>query len=463
VDVCPYAQGFYLRLPGAIEKILPLEKWDEETIRQVALENEICPFEFSLSLAEVADVVVGDYNYAFDPSAHIQRVFDERRDMTLLIDESHNLLSRVRDMLSATVDTKDLRALKKAYPKRSHPMSKALTEAIKAILAFETMETTPVADSFNRLMDRLLDEMGQGLAGDMHFEIYMALKMFLRSIGEETHAYILEGTKAQKRLTAFCLSVSEHIHGVTAGLRGIVFFSATLSPLQDMKILFGGDEEDAIFQMPSPFPPKNFFIKRVRANTRYAARAETAAFVAENIRTLFLSKEGKYIAFFPSFKYMELVSEELSDLPLIIQTTGMDEAAREAFLAHYHEGDEAVLGLCVMGGIFSEGIDLPGDKLLGVMLVGVGLPQVNIFQETLRDYYEQRFNEGFKYAYQIPGMHKILQAAGRVIRSETDKGACLLIDDRYEQRAYEKLCPPHWRYQSGEIGAGLNAFWKDAT
>ena len=465
VENCPYAQGFYVRLPEAINAILPFENWDEGTIREMAVKYQVCPFEFSLSLSEIADVVIGDYNYAFDPTAHIQRIFDERKDFTLLIDESHNLLSRVRDMLSATVDSKDLRQLKKLYKQRSHPIYKALTEAIKSLSALEEngvadIKSAPVEDAFTRLVDKLLDEMAWGLAQQAHFDMYMNLKAFNRSLGGESHAYILEGTKAQKRLTAFCLSVSEHIQTVTAGICGVVFFSATLSPLQDMKILFGCDEEDALFQMPSPFPPENFFIKRVHVNTRYAMREETAAHAAEAIRMAFLAKPGKYIAFFPSFKYMELIGEQLTDLPVVIQEKGMDEAAREAFLNHYYEGDKAVLGLCVMGGIFSEGIDLPGDKLLGVMLTGVGLPQVNIFQETLRDYYQQRFGEGFKYAYQVPGMHKILQAAGRVIRSETDKGVCLLIDDRYEQRAYESLCPPHWHYQQGGLEKAIRLFWE---
>ncbi len=466
LENCPYAQGFFVRLPDAINGILPLETWDEETIRQAALKHQVCPFEFSLSLSEIADVVIGDYNYAFDPTAHLQRIFDARKDMTLLVDESHNLLSRVRDMLSATIDTKALRALKKGYPKRSHPMNKALMAAIKAILAFEEngpvdLEGSAVKEAFSHLMDALLEEIGRGQAGDTHFEIYMALKAFGFSIGEDTHAYLLEGSAHQKRLTAFCLSVAEHIQGATKGMRGVVFFSATLSPLSDMKVLFGCEEEDALFQMASPFPPERFFVKRLNVNTRYTAREETANQVAQAIRGLFVSKPGKYIAFFPSFKYMQLIGEQLEALPLVIQTQGMGEAARDEFLSHFHEGTETVLGLCVMGGIFSEGIDLPGDKLLGVMLVGVGLPQVNIFQETLREYYQQRFNAGFKYAYQIPGMHKILQAAGRVIRSEKDKGAALLIDDRYTQRAYEKLCPPHWQYQQGELEKALELFWRE--
>lgn len=464
LDTCPYAIGFFTRLPDAVKAILPLENWDEQTIFQTAQQHMVCPFEFSLSLSEIADVVICDYNYAFDPTAHIQRVFDERRDMTLLIDESHNVLSRVRDMLSASIDTQALRLLRKAYPKRSHAMYKQLTALIKGIDTLEGPGVVPLRESgfkdlFTRLQEALLDEMGRMAATDLHFEIYMALKTFLFSLEGENHTYILEGKGRQKRLTAFCLSVAEHIGAVTRGMRGVVFFSATLSPLEEMKVLLGGEEEDAVFRMPSPFPPERFFLKRLRVNTRYAAREETAAEVAGAIRALFTAKAGKYIAFFPSFKYLSVVAEHLTDLPLLPQTQGMDEAARDAFLAQFDEGPSAVLGLCVMGGVFSEGVDLPGDRLHGVMLVGVGLPQVNIFQETLRDYYEQRFSQGFRYAYQIPGMHKILQAAGRVIRSETDRGAALLIDDRYFQRAYENLCPPHWRFHEGELKESVQLFW----
>lgn len=466
MEECSYAKGFYLRLPDAINAILPLEDWDDEAIISTAKQFSVCPYEFSLSLAAIADVVICDYNYAFDPAAHLQRVFDVRHDMTLLVDESHNLMPRVRDMLSATVASKELALLKKNYPKRSSAMYKALGMMQRTLREFEhTGIVSPAEsllyDSLSKLLDAILDEIGKGFANDLHFELYRTIKTFLSAQGRKDYAYILEGSIARRKLTAFCLNVEEHIQNITNRMCGVVFFSATLSPLEEIKNLLGGEEEDALFRMPSPYPPENFYVKRLRINTRYTARDETAEQVAQAIRLLFKAKSGKYIAYFPSFGYMEMVSQHLEDLPVLRQERGMDEQARNFFLSHFHQGTNAVLGLCVMGGIFAEGIDLAGDKLLGVMLVGVGLPQVNIFQETLREYFEIRFSNGFRYAYQIPGMHKILQAAGRVIRSEKDKGVAVLIDERYYQRAYEQLCPPHWQFVEEPFEQSLTHFWGD--
>jgi Rad3-related DNA helicase len=464
-EVCPYAIGYYIRLDGALNELLPLEDWNGEVLKRTALLHQVCPFELSLELARIADMVICDYNYAFDPIVRIRRVFDERRDLTLLIDESHNLISRVRDMLSSVLDIAALRELRKMYKKRNLPVYIRLTAVIKGLLALKDKGAISLADTdfpalLPELYDALLDEISKGHAVEAHFEILMAVKLFLSALEGQTHTYILEGGVRDRRLTAFCLSVSEHIGDVTEGTCGAVFFSATLSPLDDMKVLLGAGEDDAAFRTHSPFPAERLFVKRLRVNTRYTARDATAEQVAAAIHALFTAKGEKYMAFFPSFAYLSRVAEHLADLPLAVQTRNMDEKARNDFLNRFRENPDPVLGLCVMGGVFSEGIDLPGNKLSGAALVGVGLPQVNVFQETLRDYYEQRFSKGFRYAYQIPGMQKILQAAGRVIRSETDKGVVLLIDDRYYQKTYEQLCPPHWIFNEGDLKKELALFWQ---
>jgi len=464
-ESCPYAIGFFIRLPDAIQAILPLEDWNERVIADTAARHRVCPFEFSLTLCEIADVVIADYNYAFDPMVRIKRVFETRRDMTLLADESHNLAPRVRDMLSACLDTAALRALRLPLKKRSHPLYKRLSRAIRFILQMEEASAADIAggelpDILAELKEALLDAIGNGAATDAHFDALMAIKLFLDSLTGECHAYLLQGGQRSKRLTALCLDASHHIRAVTKGLRGTAFFSATLSPLDDMKTLLGAEETDKAYRIPSPFPPEQFFVKRVSVDTRYGARERTAGRVAEAIRALFMAKPGKYIAFFPSFAYLNLVAGLLGDLPLALQERGMDEAARDAYLDRFLSGDGTLLGMCVLGGIFAEGVDLPGDCLSGAALVGVGLPQVNPYQEALREYSETRFGDGFHFAYRIPGMHKILQAAGRVIRSETDKGAALLIDARYEENAYARLCPSHWMMREGSLAEALEAFWQ---
>jgi Rad3-related DNA helicase len=256
-----------------------------------------------------------------------------------------------------------------------------------------------------------------------------------------------------------CLSVAEHLHEMTRKLSGTVYFSATLSPLAAMRKLLGGGEDDACFALPSPFPPENLLVLRHKADTRFALRRDTAAAVAGAIVQAFAAKPGKYIAYFPSYAYLRLVAGELQAigpaLPLLTQQAGMADGDKEAFLARFTADHEPLLGLAVLGGVFAEGIDLPGERLLGVMVVGVGLPMLCLEQETLRRRYDETLGEGFAYAYRYPGMHKVLQAAGRVIRSETDRGVVLLIDNRYFNRETLALCPPHWRFEAET----LSSFW----
>ena len=235
-----------------------------------------------------------------------------------------------------------------------------------------------------------------------------------------------------------------------------------------MRALLGGTEEDAIFALPSPFPPERLLVLRHDINTRFQQRADSAEEIAQSILALFQARDGKYIAYFPSYAYLALVEEQLralqEDLPLNVQGRGMDEAAREAFLGRMRSENGPLLSLCVLGGVFSEGIDLPGSQLIGAVIVGVGLPQVNPVQEALRAHYAQTLGDGFAYAYRYPGMQKVLQAAGRVIRSETDAGIVLLLDARYGESAYACLLPPHYHVtrvaNSDEIRARAQEFWQ---
>jgi Rad3-related DNA helicase len=231
-----------------------------------------------------------------------------------------------------------------------------------------------------------------------------------------------------------------------------------MHPLEDMKLLLGGGEEDACFAMPSPFPQENLLLLQRDVNTRYRYRDAACQDIADAIRAMVSAKPGRYIAFFPSFAYLRQVSEML-DMPHQAQRSGMTDDERRAFLAPYVPGGEPTLSLCVLGGIFAEGIDLPGDALDGVAIVGVGLPQVNLFQDTLRAYYDRTLSDGFLYAYMLPGMQKVAQAVGRVIRTETDRGVALLLDDRYRQGAYRRLCPEHWVIQWGDMESALDCFW----
>jgi len=472
-DFCPRAKGHFLRDGAAIEEIMREDDWSPENIRRVADKHNVCPFEFSLSLAEVADLTICDYNYALDPAVHIQRIFDRNADVTLLIDEAHNLLSRVREMLSGAIEGGRIRKLRTVVGKaagRKHRLYKAMTDVLKALEDLPAEEdgeegrlpaipqsldnaAAELADAFMAAANEYFpwDEAGERLGDTL-----LALLSFLRARRRDAaeYAFLWQGRKT-RTVHAFALEVGAYFQEVTEPLSGVVCFSATMEPLEDMKRLLGGGEEDACFAMPSPFPPENLLILQQNVNTRYQHREAACGQIAAAIRRLWESKPGRYMAFFPSFAFMNRVAETL-ELPCQVQRSGMTDEERRAFLAPYCPGGEPMLSLCVLGGIFAEGIDLPGDALDGVVIVGVGLPQVNLFQETLRDYYEETLQNGFLYAYMIPGMQKVAQAVGRVIRTESDMGVAILLDDRYRQSGYRRLMPAHWQVRQE---ADLEEFW----
>lgn len=476
-DYCPRAKGHFLREGEAVDELLLEDDWSPSRIREAADKHNVCPFELSLALAELADLTVCDYNYALDPGVHIQRIFDRTSDVTLLIDEAHNLLSRVREMLSGEVDGGRIRRLRTVVGKaagRKHDLYKAMTRTLNAVDDLPVDEEadegrlSEIPQSLDRavqeLTDAFLDAESEHFpwdeAGEKLSDTLSPLLGFLRAgrRDESDYAWLWQGQKTRK-VTAFALDVGTYFAEITDRLSGVVCFSATMDPLEDMKRLLGGEDEDACFAMPSPFPQENLLIVQQDVNTRYAYREASAAQIVSAIEAMAQTKPGRYIAFFPSFAFMNRVAEQMT-LPCQVQRPGLSMDERRAFLAPYVSGGAPVLSLCVLGGIFAEGIDLPGDALDGVAIVGVGLPQVNLFQETLRDWYEEILDNGFLYAYQIPGMQKVAQAVGRVIRTENDRGVALLLDDRYRQPGYRALCPPHWIIRRGEAELLLRDFWK---
>ena len=475
-DYCPRAKGHFLREGEAIDEMLLCDDWSPEKIRELADKYCLCPFEFSLALAELADLTVCDYNYALDPSVHIQRIFDRTSDVTLLIDEAHNLLSRVRDMLSGEVDGGRIRRLRTVVGKaagRKHALYKAMTRVLNALDSLPVDEEaeegrlTEIPQSLdmaaNDLAEAFIDAETEHFpwdeVGEKLTDTLSPLLGFIHAgrRDESAYAWLWQGRNSRK-VTAFALDVGTYFSEATERLNGVVCFSATMEPLEDMKRLLGGNEDDACFAMPSPFSRENLCIVQQDVNTRYAYREASARTIAAAIEAMVSAKPGRYMAFFPSFAFLKQVAERL-ETPCQVQQTGMSMDERRDFLAPYVPGGEPVLSLCVLGGIFAEGIDLPGDALDGVAIVGVGLPQVNLFQETLREWYQEQLGNGFLYAYQIPGMQKVAQAVGRVIRTETDRGIALLLDDRYKQSGYRRLCPAHWQIRAGEIGEELKKFW----
>lgn len=468
-DFCPRARGHYLRQEAAVAELLQMEHplWTDEVITAAADLHNLCPFELAVTLTTLADVLLMDLNYVFDPFAQMKRL---PRNSTLLVDEAHHCVDRVRESLSGSLHSGELRRLRAAFGKvagRSNPFYRSLSALIHALCAlapnqserFESRLSTP-PDDITALAQEAMVRAGEQLSHALGMgEAVATLRLCLAFLYaaehlDEDYAILLEGHGRERCLTLYCLLPGKEIARQTKARRGAVFFSATLSPLSAMKRLLGGEEADACFSLPSPFPTEHLAVIRRRIDTRYHQREQSAQAIAQVIGEAVRARPGSYIAFFPSYAYLSLVLDRLDENtlpPLWVQRRVMTDGEREAFLAEFMAGGGARLGLCVLGGLFSEGIDLPGSRLIGAIIVGVGLPTPSARLNAIQDCYQRHFGDGYAYACRIPAMHKVLQAAGRVIRSESDRGMVLLLDDRYYQPEYESLLPPEWRLESGDI------------
>ena len=473
-DTCPRAKGYYDRELPALLAACELDQWSEDALKALYDAYTLCPFEFSLALCEISDVVICDYNYVFDPMVSLKRIIGQGLPVTLLMDEAHNLPGRVREMLSAQLDGRALSALRRDTGRlhgRRHPVYRAITALLSALKAAEPEGVWALYDPVSQLISVISEYLSlpQAEGCQQAYRDLLQFRMALERLQArpEDYTVLTNADGPAKSVRLLCLNVSSHLRRVTAPMTGCVFFSATLEPLREMKELLGGDDGDAVFSLPSPFPPERLLTLVRPLDTRYRYRQDSAEVIARDILALFEGRPGKYIAFFPSYAYLLLIRDRLealqADLPLNIQDRSMDQAARDAFLDRMRASKGALLSMCVLGGIFAEGIDLPGSQLIGAAVVGVGLPQVNEIQEALRGYYQKTLNDGFAYAYRYPGMQKVLQAAGRVIRSEEDAGVILLLDSRYRENAYARLLPPHYQTRfaanADEIRRLTQEFW----
>lgn len=485
---CPRAQGHYLRQRAAIDEIKEAPYiWTDARVTEMADKHRLCPFEFALALTEMADVVLMDLNYAFDPFAQLKRLFLFRRDMTLLIDEAHHVVERVRESLSGILSSQELSGYRSRFGKavgRKHPYYKALTGMVEALRGIslpgmEPTESEEAGPMEPRVKEDQLKDLPQDAVSaaeglcEAAFDIMAAPLPSREVMGEvsavlrlcspflyaaehmdEDYAVLLSQRGRERTLEIYCLLPAKEIARVTMRMRGTVFFSATMDPLSATKQLLGGDEEDACFSLPSPFPLENLAVVRRRISTRYQMREKSALAVAQSIAEATQCRQGKYIAYFPSYAYLRLVRGHLEMLetpPIVAQESDMDEEARARFLEGFSMDASPKLGLCVLGSLFSEGIDLPGEQLIGAVIVGVGLPVPTLRVKAVQACYARHFGDGFAYACRIPGMQKVVQAGGRVIRTETDRGLILLLDDRYYDPDYIGLLPEHWRLRNENI------------
>jgi len=463
-DYCEFANGYYDRINDAILDILSNETgMTREIIEIYAKKHTVCPFEFSLDLAYVVDGIICDYNYVFDPRVSLKRLLEEQKKSTvLLVDEAHNLVDRGREMFSSSLNKEVFLQLKK----ENKGVNKSLFDAASKLNAWflSLKKGNPDKHEFTleQLDEELLDTLIQFVeiteqvlpleSSPTLLEAYFIVNNFLKinEVLDEHYVIYVEKVKNDLIVKLFCIDPSKLLHQMGKGYRAKIFFSATLSPLNFYQDLLGGQEDDYVLSIPSPFSSDQVDVYIHPLSTRYRDRERTKESIAAGIQSLIKKRPGNYFIFFPSYQYLLAVYEQFKQqdeaTKTILQAAGMTEPEREAFLDAFKPNQtETLLGFAVLGGIFSEGVDLIGDRLNGVVVIGVGLPQLCFERNLIKDHFNQQNKNGYDYAYVYPGMNKVLQAGGRLIRSEEDLGTIVLIDDRFLQHQYQQLLPPEWQ------------------
>ncbi|MDD7403029.1 MAG: ATP-dependent DNA helicase [Butyribacter sp.] len=477
---CERAKGHFDRVNDAVFDVLTHETMiTREVISAYAEKHMVCPFEMSLDIATWCDVIIGDYNYVFDPTASLKRFFsvEKENDYVLLIDEAHNLVDRAREMYSASLVKEDFLAMKKITKVKNRKVTNALESCNRSLLelkrqcdSLQQYDSIEIESFVLRLM-RLCTVLEEYFQTEEHGDIrqttpllpeekekllnfYFEVRNF-QSIYELTDEhYIIYGdytTDGNFRLHLQCMDPSVNLDICLKKSRCSVFFSATLLPIHYYREQLAGREEDYAVYAPSPFQAANRLLMIGRGvSTKYTLRSPAMyQKIAQYILKFVRAKLGNYMIFFPSYQMLETIQMYLTEtddsLVVYAQKTSMSEEEREEFLSHFQDTpSHTTLGLCVMGGIFGEGIDLKDSRLIGAVIVGTGLPMVCTENELFKEYFDKEKGTGFSYAYQYPGMNKVLQAAGRVIRTTSDVGAILLLDDRFLQSSYQKLFPREW-------------------
>ncbi|MCL2287529.1 MAG: ATP-dependent DNA helicase [Firmicutes bacterium] len=472
-DYCANAKGHYDRVNAAVLDVI--ENNDLITPAETefyARKHQVCPHEMGLDVALWCDLIVGDYNHVFHPEAYLRRFFhNEERDYIFLIDEAHNLTDRVRDMYSAVMRKSDLSQVRTAL-KDKDAVSKKLRKSLRLLNTYlsdvrkehegkRNFVTKEVDMVFIAFVKMAAEAAGEWLAAKNNHELhpmiidmYFGINQFLMvaEIFDEHYTNILEFYGRDVTVTLFCLNPSKIIADGLSRAKASILFSATLLPLPYYREILGGTEEDYMVTLPSPFDPAKLrLLSHCGISTKYKDRESSYEPIVQTIYRTVAGKTGNYLVFFPSYEYMHIVYDlfcaRYPGVETLLQTTEMSEDERAGFLARFDsENPDTLLGFTVLGGIFSEGIDLKGDRLIGTIIVGVGIPKISLRSDLIRDYFNERNGKGYDYAYVFPGMNKVLQAAGRVIRTETDEGTVMLIDSRYATAEYKRLFPAHWAH-----------------
>ena len=498
---CEFARGYYDRANDAIKELI--ENYSGYTISLIeaaAKKHRVCPYELSLDLSLLCDVIICDYNYIFDPIIYFQRYFGEGGEngkYVFLIDEAHNLPDRAIDMYSASLSRNSLEAVAALLP----PHDSEILNEIDGFLLL--LEKSKELCRDNMFKNDKGEEQGYYISKNAYTEIEkyvdklsLAMGMWIRKnrispvlndvkrlyadimkykkiseLYDEHYMFFIEVSGGDIKVRLSCLDPSHQLALCHSRAVSSVMFSATLEPIDYFSDILGGDKTSIKVQLPSPFKQNNLGLFCVDSiNTRFEERESSYKKIASCIAGTVSGKAGNYIVFFPSYKYMNEVQKEFEKkypkVKVFAQSTNMNYAQKEEFLAQFKD-DEGVLrlGFCVLGGSFSEGVDLPGSRLIGTIIVGVGLPGISNERNIMKEYFDNTREGGYDYAYTYPGMNRILQAAGRVIRTESDRGVVVLLDDRYATEQYKMMFPLHWSHakyahSAQDLAGQVREFWK---
>lgn len=486
---CPRAKGHYDRVNDAVYDLITTEDdFTRERMLEQAEKYQVCPFEMSLDASLYADVIICDYNYVFDPNVYLKRFFSEgeKGDYIFLVDEAHNLVERGREMYSAVLVKEEILAVKKLVRGKDRKLEAALEKCNRQMLEWKRecekyvvyKSIGAFAFSLMRLMsllDVFLQSRGEMPERKAITDFYLNLRHFMNMFERVDENYVLYSDFDEENrfcLHLYCVNPSVNLQECLERGNSTVFFSATLLPVNYYKNLLSSKKDNYAVYADSAFREEQRLLFIGRDVSSLYTRRTIGEFrrIALYIQQVLRAKKGNYLIFFPSYRFMEDVYEQFlavneREVDCIMQSGNMNEAEREEFMQEFAESREKSLAaFCVLGGIFSEGIDLKEDLLIGVLIVGTGLPQICTQREILKEYYQEENGQGFDYAYQYPGMNKVLQAAGRVIRTASDRGIIGLLDERFLRNDYRQLFPREWSqyevHTLESLPGALDAFWK---
>lgn len=484
---CEYARGYYDRIDEAMTKALEIDCLHRDAIEEMAKECKVCPFELALELTEMADCIICDYNYVFDPQAYLRRFFTRPKEAYLfLVDEAHNLVDRSRDMFSADIRKRSFLSLRRQVKESLPDVYRSLGEVNKRILEIiktnqdrgETFADKDIPEELILALQRFIKACEKWLAlnrrtsfRDALLELYFEVNRFLKvsELFDASYAVCYQKIAKDFRISLFCIDPSGPLSQVLEKGRATIFFSATLTPTDYYQRSFGCGLASSGLVLASPFAKENLCVMVSGVSTYFRNRSKTKSQIANLIQSLVTQKTGNYLVFFPSYAYMSMTVQAFESLypemDILVQTPRLSEAERVRFLQKFHHSNTSTLvGFAVMGGVFGEGIDLVGDRLTGAVVVGVGMPPPSLNRELIKAYFSDRYDAGFEFAYVYPGFNKVLQAAGRVIRSETDQGVVLLVDSRFRSDRYQRMFPNEWQPSDvthpSDVIQELGLFWE---